>query len=158
MCAEESAFDQEKLLFTNINMLSHRMCLSLSLHSANIFMENLCRQQEFSYFCWSWSPRNVGGSWHVEVLQSSTRLTRPRTLLQPWPQQLKLCFILVSIKRTPPKTWWRNQLRHCATIRKVAGLIPDEVFGIFHGLNPSGRTMPLGLTQLLTEVLDIFFG
>jgi hypothetical protein len=42
-------------------------------------------------------------------------------------------------------------LRHCATNRKVAGSIPDGVFGIFHLHNPSGRTMALGSTQPLTE-------
>jgi len=41
---------------------------------------------------------------------------------------------------------------HCATSRKVAGSIPDGVIGIFHLHNPSGRTMSLGLTQLLTEM------
>ena len=35
---------------------------------------------------------------------------------------------------------------------KVAGSIPDEVIGIFHSLDPSGRTMALGSTQLLTEM------
>jgi hypothetical protein len=30
------------------------------------------------------------------------------------------------------------------TNRKVAGLIPDSVVGIFHWHNPSGRTMALG--------------
>jgi len=39
-----------------------------------------------------------------------------------------------------------------ATSRKVAGSIPDGVFGIFHWQNPSGRTMALGLTQPLTEM------
>ena len=29
-------------------------------------------------------------------------------------------------------TWWRSWLRHWATSRKVAGLIPDGVTGIFH--------------------------
>ena len=27
---------------------------------------------------------------------------------------------------------WRGWLRHCATIRKVAGSIPGSVIGIFH--------------------------
>jgi hypothetical protein len=31
-------------------------------------------------------------------------------------------------------------LRHCATNRKVAGSIPDDVTGIFHWHNSSGRT------------------
>ena len=44
-------------------------------------------------------------------------------------------------------TRWRGWLRHCATSRKVAGSIPDGVIGIFHWLNPSGRTIALGLTQ-----------
>jgi len=38
-------------------------------------------------------------------------------------------------------TQWRSWLRHCATSRKVAGLIPDGVIGIFHCHNPSGRTI-----------------
>jgi len=43
-------------------------------------------------------------------------------------------------------------LRHCATSRKVAGSIPDGVIGIFHWLNPSGRTLVLGSNQPLTEM------
>jgi len=31
-------------------------------------------------------------------------------------------------------------------------LIPDGVIGIFHWHNPSGHTMALGLTQLLTKM------
>jgi len=46
---------------------------------------------------------------------------------------------------------WRSWLRHCATSRKVAGSIPDGVFGIF----PSDRTMALGLTQPLTEMSNM---
>ena len=45
-------------------------------------------------------------------------------------------------------TRWRSWLRHCATIRKVAGSITDGVIGIF----PSGRPMTLGSTQPLTEM------
>jgi len=30
------------------------------------------------------------------------------------------------------RCWWRSWLRHCATIRKVAGSIPDGVIGNFH--------------------------
>jgi hypothetical protein len=32
------------------------------------------------------------------------------------------------------------------------GSIPDGVIGIFHWHDPSGRTMALGSTQLLTEM------
>ena len=53
---------------------------------------------------------------------------------------------------TPSVTWWRSWLRHCATSRKVAASIPDDVIGIFHWRNLSGRTMVLGLTQPLTEM------
>jgi len=49
-------------------------------------------------------------------------------------------------------TMWRSWLRHCATSWKVAGSIPDGANGIFHLLNPSGRTMALGFTQPLTEI------
>jgi hypothetical protein len=57
-------------------------------------------------------------------------------------------------------TWWCSWLLYCATFRMVAGLIPDGVIGIFHRHNPSGRTMPLGLTQPLTEMStrNIFWG
>jgi hypothetical protein len=50
------------------------------------------------------------------------------------------------------RCWWRSWLRHCATNRKVAGLIPDGVIGLFHWHNPSGCTMALQLTQPLTEM------
>jgi hypothetical protein len=46
-----------------------------------------------------------------------------------------------------------SAVRHCATSRKVAGSIPDGVIGIFYCHNPSGRTMPLGLPQALTETM-----
>jgi hypothetical protein len=46
----------------------------------------------------------------------------------------------------------RTWLRHYATSRKVAGLIPDEVIGFFNLPNPSSRTMALGSTQPLTEM------
>ena len=44
-------------------------------------------------------------------------------------------------------------LRHYTTGRKVVGLIPDGVIRIFHWRNPSCRTMALGLTQPLTEMI-----
>jgi len=43
-------------------------------------------------------------------------------------------------------------LRWCATVRKVAGSIPDGVIGSFHFHNPFDRTMALGSTQPLTEM------
>ena len=46
---------------------------------------------------------------------------------------------------------WHSWLGHCATSRKVMGLIPDFVIGIFHLNNPSGCSMALGLTQPLNR-------
>jgi hypothetical protein len=46
----------------------------------------------------------------------------------------------------------RSWLRHCATSRKVAGLIPNKVTGFFNWPNPSSRTMAPGSTQPLTEM------
>jgi hypothetical protein len=37
--------------------------------------------------------------------------------------------------------------------RQVAGSIPDSVTGIFQWNNPSGRTMALGSTQPLTQMI-----
>ena len=48
-------------------------------------------------------------------------------------------------------TGWCSWLRHCATSRKVAGSIPDDVIGILHWHNASCRTMALGSTRPLTE-------
>ena len=57
-------------------------------------------------------------------------------------------------------TRWCSWLRHCATIWKVTGSIPDGVIGISQRHNPSGRTMALELTQPLTEMStrNIFWG
>ena len=50
------------------------------------------------------------------------------------------------------RCWWRSWLRHCATSRKAAGSILEDVAGIFHGHNPSDRTMALVLTEPLIEM------
>ena len=39
-----------------------------------------------------------------------------------------------------------------AQLVEATGSGPDEITGLFHWLNPSGRTMALGSTQLLTEI------
>jgi hypothetical protein len=51
-------------------------------------------------------------------------------------------------------------LRCCATNQKVAGSIPDGAMEFFIDINPSDRTMVLGLTQPLTEIStrSIFWG
>jgi len=61
-------------------------------------------------------------------------------------------FVILKCRNISGGTWWSSWLRHCATSRKVTGLIPDGVVGFFHLHNPSGRTMALGLTQPLTEM------
>jgi hypothetical protein len=38
--------------------------------------------------------------------------------------------------------------------RNVADSIPDEVIGIFHGLNPSGRIMAVGSSILNKGILQ----
>ena len=50
-------------------------------------------------------------------------------------------------------TRWRSWSRHCATSWTVTGPIPIGDIGIFYWHNPSGRTMVLGLTQPLTEMI-----
>jgi hypothetical protein len=54
----------------------------------------------------------------------------------------------VEISGHPKRSW----LRHCVTSRKFAGLISDGLIGIFHGHNPSGRTMTLGSNPPLTKM------
>ena len=65
---------------------------------------------------------------------------------------LKLWFRNRVVPQGVGVTRWRSWLRHCATSRKVAASIPDGVVENFLWYNPSGRTMALGLTQLLTEI------
>ena len=48
---------------------------------------------------------------------------------------------------------WRSWLRHCAPSRQVAVSIPDGIIGIFHWHNPTSRTMALGSTHPLTEMI-----
>jgi hypothetical protein len=49
-------------------------------------------------------------------------------------------------------TWQRSWSKHCATSRKVADPIPD-VIGIFNWPHPSSRTVALGSTRPLTEMI-----
>jgi hypothetical protein len=58
--------------------------------------------------------------------------------------------IFYHVPNSERGTRWRSWLRHCATNRNVAGLIPDRVTGIFQWLNPSGRIVTLGSTKPLT--------
>jgi len=61
--------------------------------------------------------------------------------------------LVLKIEQTSYRdTRWRSWLRHCATSRKVVGSIPNGIFGIFRGRNPSGSTTTPGSTYLLTEM------
>ena len=55
---------------------------------------------------------------------------------------------------------YRSWLRHCATSRKVAVLIPDGVIGIFHEHNSAGRTMAPGVDSASNrnEYQEYFLG
>jgi hypothetical protein len=66
----------------------------------------------------------------------------------------------VSDQQPQRSTTWRSWLRHCATSRKIAGLISDRVVRIFQWPNLSGRTMALRWTQPLTEMStrNIYWG
>jgi hypothetical protein len=44
-------------------------------------------------------------------------------------------------------------LRHYDTNRKHTGSIPDEIIGYFNWPNPSSRTVAMGSTQPLTEMI-----
>jgi len=48
--------------------------------------------------------------------------------------------------------FYRVMRRHCAKSWKVSGAIPNWVTEVFRWLNLCGRTIALGLTQLLTEL------
>ena len=65
--------------------------------------------------------------------------------------------VAVQMPLCPPqiKHFLQNKtgLIHYKSLENVAGSIPDGVIEIFHGRNLSGRTMALGLTQPLTEII-----
>ena len=46
---------------------------------------------------------------------------------------------------------YKSRNTRCAASRKAAGSILDDVIGIFHWRNPSGRSMALESTKPLTE-------
>ena len=62
------------------------------------------------------------------------------------------CLLSVRYGGHNLSTRWRSWLRHCATSRRVAGSIPNGVFGTFHLLNPSCRAMALRSTRSLIEM------
>ena len=88
---------------------------------------------------------NLKVHYHIHKSKSLDRILRQINITQTLPPYLFKTYFTRG-------TRWRSWLRHCATSRKIAGLIPDGVIGSFHWHNPSGRTMALGLTQPLTEM------
>ena len=90
------------------------------------------------------------------IQRSITVFTTARHLCLSWGQSLQSSPSRIIILRyniiLPPTLRWRSSLRHCARSPKFAGSIPDGVSGIFHWLNPSGRTMALGSIQPLTAM------
>ena len=58
----------------------------------------------------------------------------------PQPLALPSPAYLLYIPPLVGGTRWRSWLRHCVTSWKVAGSIADAVIGIFHRINPPGRT------------------
>ena len=100
-----------------------------------------------------WQSYRLKHIYCLEILQVFTgRLPQPwKTLIRwisgPWVGWLVV--ILYYYLYHNEGTWWRSWLKHCASSREVTGSIPYGVIGIFHWLEPSGRTMALGSTQLL---------
>ena len=80
----------------------------------------------------------------MSLLQYTTQFCFLQTLLPVFTPQIVFQEFLVHLiyfRGTRSRSW----LRHYATIRMVAGSIPDGVIGILHWHNPSGRTVALGL-------------
>ena len=69
-------------------------------------------------------------------------------LLPPTTTTLCYCNWTASATTQEARSGW---LKHCATSRKVVGSILDDI-EMRRLLNPSGRTIALGSTQVLTEM------
>ena len=69
-------------------------------------------------------------------------------------------FKISQLPFTAGGTRWCSWLRYYVTSRQVAVSIPDGIVGTFRWLNPSGRTMTLGSTQSLTQMItrDVSWG
>ena len=122
------------------------------------------RRRGDAKFCvltaWHWRLQPPRMWHHIEwnLLPSPLMIPLPWRRRQYFPPKLLLPIwihgVTSSISSVPlwhfRGTRWRSWLRHCAISWKVAGSISDGFNGIFHWHDPSGRTMALGLTQLLT--------
>ena len=88
---------------------------------------------------------------HQFLKEKNISLREAQFLLQYHYWVLKL--ILKTVIFVSVVTVVAQWLRGCATNRKVAGSIPDGVTRIAHWHNPSDRTVALGSTQPLTEMI-----
>ena len=78
---------------------------------------------------------------------------------QPARQLSKLSSPSLCSKVSTSDILWHICLMYCAKTLTFAGSNPDEVIGIFHWLNPSDRTLALGLAVAVTEIStrDVFW-
>jgi hypothetical protein len=110
--------------------------------------EPILRSQESISYWRSCGTRRVTTSTTVTAPYCKPYKPRPHHPLYVPHIYFNIIFTFTS----QSQTWRRSCLKHCATSRKVAGSSPDGVTGVFHWLNPSGRTMVLGSTQPLMEM------
>jgi len=75
----------------------------------------------------------------------------PRLLLLYWKRTVDILRRIIVLWSCGGAVGWG----HCATRRKVAGSSPDGAFRIFHRRNPFGRSMALGSTQPMTEMITM---
>jgi hypothetical protein len=111
------------------NIIKQTSCLMTQLH-VSAWQQPIIRMTCIKYLqeCWLWS--------YSACLRESVKIS------------ILLHLVYYLTQGTTVAQW----LRYCATNRKVAGSIPDDVIGIFHWHNPSDRTMAMGSTQPLTEM------
>jgi len=109
----------------------------------------------------SWWPH----PWQILPSGSAPQIAQALCKLEEHPNRCQACLHTLGeipttwnisnkdmIQQRKKGTRWLSWLRHCATSRKVTGLIHDGITGIFHWHNPSGHTKALALTQPLTEM------
>jgi len=138
------------LLWGLLSLLALYMCDSSNTTVITTVISN-APSTVFQDFCFWQMLRHVVRFIGVNVSEESAALTSTSFTLERTQQVSPTSkYMCLSI------TLWRSWLRNCAASRKAAGSIPDGVTGIFHCHNPSGRTIALGLTQLLTEMSHSF--
>jgi hypothetical protein len=102
------------------------------------FREIGCQEVHKWKKVWNNWPRELLSIHHNQQIQNISLIKYSRNM----PCICVYIYIYIYIYATTAVAQW---LRYCATSRKVAGLIPDGVIGIFHWHNPSERTMAPGV-------------